>query len=49
VEKQENQRDKKRVWSEVSVNSPGNPWSPEELKEGYGGKNSRKRKVLSLE
>ena len=38
--------------SEVSVNSPGNPWSqssPEEHKEGYGGKDLQKRKVLSLE
>jgi len=25
---------KKRIFSEVSVNSPGNPWSKEE-KEGY--------------
>jgi len=29
---------KKRICSEVSVNSPGNPRvSPEEEKEGYGG------------
>ena len=36
--------------SEVSVNSPGNPRvSPKEGKVGYGGKDLRKRKVLSLE
>ena len=40
-----------QIYSEVSVNSPGNPWShdSEEEKEGYGGKNLKKRKVLSLE
>ena len=36
--------------SEVSVNSPGNPWvSPGEEMAGYGGKDLQKRKVLSLE
>jgi len=28
--------------SEVSVNSPGNPVSPEEEKKGYGGKDLQK-------
>jgi len=41
---------KKRICSEVSVNSPGiHVVSPEIEKEGYGGKDLRKRKVLSLE
>jgi len=31
--------------SEVSVNSLGNPWSPEEEKKGYDGKDLQKRKV----
>jgi len=33
-------KSKKRIYSEVSANSPGNPWSqsPEEEKEGYGRK-----------
>ena len=41
---------KKRICSEVSVNSPGiHVVSPEIEKEGYGGKDLQKRKVLSLE
>jgi len=48
--KQKKLKSKKRICSEVSVNSLGNPWSrPEEEKEGYGGKDLQKRKVLSLE
>ena len=40
----------KRICSEVSVNSPGNPWSQSRRKKvGYGGKDLQKRKVLSLE
>ena len=44
------QRAVKRVCVCVSVNSLGNPRgvSPEEEKEGYGGKDLEKRKVLSL-
>ena len=43
-------REKKRICSEVSVNSPGNPWSQSrEEMVGYGGKDLQKRKVLSLE
>jgi len=43
---------KKGKWicSEVSVNTPGNHVvSPEEEKEGYGGKDLRKMKGLSVE
>ena len=41
---------KKRICSEVSVNSPGDPWSQSgRRKVGYGGKDLQKRKVLSLE
>jgi len=37
------------MWLQVSVNSPGIPGiSPEEEKEGYGGKDLQKRKILSL-
>jgi len=37
------------ICSEVSVNSPGNRGvSPEEEKEGYGGKDLQKRNVLCL-
>jgi len=44
------EKSEKRICSEVSVNSPVNPWSsPEEEKEGYRGKDLQKRKVLSLE
>ena len=43
-------REKKRIYSEVSVNSSGNPWvSPGEEMVGYGEKDLQKRKVLSLE
>ena len=44
-------REKKRICSEVSVNSPGNPWSQSRRRNGisYGGKDLQKRKVLSLE
>ena len=44
-------REKKRICSEVSVNSPGNPWSQSMRRNGisYGGKDLQKRKVLSLE
>ena len=37
----------KRICSEVSVNSPGNPWS--QSRRRNGGKDLQKRKVLSLE
>ena len=41
---------KKRICSEVSVNSPGiRGVSPEEENEGYGGNDLQKRKVLSRE
>ena len=41
---------KKRIYSDVSVNSPGNSWSQSgRRKESLGGKNLQKRKVLSLE
>ena len=33
VEKRRN-REKKRIWSEVSVNSPGNPWSQSRRRNG---------------
>ena len=52
TKKWETEQSKKRICSEVSVNSPGNPWSPaEEGKEGYacGGKDLQKMNVLSLE
>ena len=39
---------KKRVCSEVSVNSPWNSWSPEDEKEDYGGEDLQRRNVLSL-
>ena len=43
-------RDKKRICSEVSVNSQGiRGVSPGEEMVGYGGKDLQKRKVLSLE
>ena len=46
-------REKKRICSEVSVNSPVNPLSQsrrrKEEKVGYGGNDLQKRKVLSLE
>ena len=43
-------REKKRICSEVSVNSPGiRGVSPGEEMVGYGGKDLQKRKVLSLE
>ena len=43
-------RERKRICSEVSVNSPGNPWSQSRRRMvGYGGKDLQKRKVLSLE
>ena len=43
-------REEKRICSEVSVNSPGNPWSQSRRRKvGYGGKDLQKRKVLSLE
>ena len=44
-------REKKRICSEVSVNSPGgiHGVSPGEEMVGYGGKDLQKRKVLSLE
>jgi len=32
----------KRICSEVLVNSPDNPWNPEEEKEGYAGWDLRK-------
>jgi len=42
-------KSKKRICSEVSVNSLGNHGvSPEEEKEGYGGKDLQKRKVSRL-
>ena len=38
----------KRICSEVSVDSPGiRGVSPEEEKEGYGGKDLQKREVLN--
>jgi len=40
-------REKKRICSEVSVNSPGNPWSQSRRRNGR--KDLQKRKVLSLE
>jgi len=42
---------KKQICSEVSVNSPENPWSHPEEEEGdrCGGKELQKRKVVSLE
>jgi len=46
-------RERKRICSEVSVNSPGNPWS--QSRRRYGrlcrreGRDLQKRKVLSLE
>jgi len=44
VEKTEKVESKKRVCSEVLVNSPGNPWSQsEEEKKGCGGKDLQKR------
>ena len=43
-------KSRKRICSEVSVNSPENPWSQFwRRKEGYGGKDLQLRKVLSLE
>ena len=43
-------REKKRICSEVSVNSPGNPWSQFRRRNGrLWWKNLQKRKVLSLE
>ena len=43
----------KRICSEVSVNSPGNPLSQprrrKKEKVGYGGNDLQKRKILSLE
>jgi len=45
----ENRKTKKRIYSVVSVNSPGIQWSLEEEKEGYDGKDLQKRKVLSLD
>ena len=42
-------REKKRICSEVSVNSPGNRRvSPGEEMVGYGGKDLQKRKILSI-
>jgi len=46
VENRKKLKSKKRICSEVLVNSLGNP---EEEKEGYGGKDLQKRKVLSVE
>ena len=40
-------REKKQICSDVSVNSPGNPWS--QSRRRNGGKDLQKRKVLSLE
>jgi len=42
-------KSKKRICSELLLDSPRNLWSPEEEKEGYGEKDLQKRKVLSLE
>jgi len=52
VENMKTKELKKRICSEVSVNSPVRGIrgvSQEEEKVGYGGKNSQRRKVLSLE
>jgi len=48
VEKQKKRKVKQRICSEVSVNSPRGI-SEEEEKEGNGGKDLQKRKVLSVE
>ena len=49
MENTEKLKSKKLVCSEVSVNSPGiRGVSPEEEKDGYGGKDLQKRNVLSL-
>ena len=43
-------REKKRICSEVSVNSKGNPWSQSGRRKGrLRWKDLQKRKVLSLE
>jgi len=46
-------RERKRICSEVSVNSPGNPWSQSRRRNGRlcrrEGRDLQKRKVLSLE
>ena len=45
-------REKKRICSEVSVNSPGNSWSQSRRRNGrlwWDLKDLQKRKVLSLE
>jgi len=45
--KTEKLKSKKRICSEVTVNSLGNPCSQScRRKEGYGGKDLQKRKVL---
>ena len=45
-----NKKSKKRICSEVSVNSPGNPWSQFRRRNSrLWWKNLQKRKVLSLE
>jgi len=51
VENKKKLESRKRICSEVSVNSPRGirGVSPEGEKEGYGGKDWQKRKVLSLE
>ena len=48
--KREGLKSKKQICSKVSINSPGiRAVSLEEEKEGYGGKDLQKRKVLSRE
>ena len=43
-------RERKRICSEVSVNSPGNPWSQSRRRNGrLWREDLQKRKVLSLE
>jgi len=50
TKKWKNRKSKKRICSEVSVNSPGTSGvNLGEEKEGYGGKDLQKRKVLSME
>jgi len=45
VENRKKLQGKNRTCSEVSVNSPVNPCSPEEEKEGYGEKDLQQREV----
>jgi len=51
TEKWKTEKLKTDVLRSIGKQSAGNPWrvSPEEEKEGYGGNDLQKRKVLSLE